>query len=80
MSSNKTAKAKTKAKAKAKTKTKAKNEQCYIVYGTGFNPMKIKGIDARNKLMMQIKNKGFAPKYTATCRSCTRKATLYGRI
>jgi hypothetical protein len=57
-----------------------KRKQCYIVYGHGFNPMKIKGINARNKLITRIKNSGFTPKYVATSRSCTRKATLYNRI
>ena len=73
MPANKTIK-----KTKRTKRTKKIKTHCYIVYGSGFNPMKIKGIDARNKLMTRIKNRGFTPKYVATSRSCTRKATLYG--
>ena len=37
-------------------------ERCYVVYGTQFKPLKIKGFDNRNKLLESLKAKGFKPK------------------
>ena len=41
-----------------------KEDRCYVVYGTKFKPLKIKGLDNKNKLMNKLKLKGFKPKYT----------------
>lgn len=37
-------------------------ERCYVVYGTQFKPLKIKGFENRNKLLESLKAKGFTPK------------------
>ena len=37
-------------------------ERCYVVYGTQFKPLKIKGFDNRNKLLESLKAKCFKPK------------------
>jgi hypothetical protein len=37
-------------------------ERCYVVYGNGFKPLKIKGFSNRNKLLESLKLKGFKPK------------------
>ena len=37
-------------------------ERCYVVYGKGFKPYKIKGFSNRNKLLESLKLKGFTPK------------------
>lgn len=60
-----------------------KNDRCYVVYGTGFNPMKIRTSKSRKGLMTRIKKHGFKPKYSllsATRRSCKKDPTLYNTI
>ena len=37
-------------------------ERCYVVYGTDFKPLKIRGYSNRNKLLDSLKAKGFKPK------------------
>jgi len=37
-------------------------DRCYVVYGKGFKPLKIKGYSNRNKLMESLRLKGFKPK------------------
>ena len=37
-------------------------ERCYVVYGTQFKPLKIKGFENRNKLIESLKVRGFTPK------------------
>jgi hypothetical protein len=37
-------------------------DRCYVVYGTGFKPLKIKGIANKNALLVSLKEKGFKPK------------------
>ena len=37
-------------------------ERCYVVYGNGFKPLKIKGISNRNILIDSLKGMGFSPK------------------
>ena len=36
--------------------------RCYVVYGKGFNPLKIKGSANKTKLLESLKLKGFKPK------------------
>ena len=56
-------------------------DRCYVVYGKGFNPMKICGSEPRKGLMTRIKKRGFKPKYSRlSAKRCTRKATLYNTI
>jgi len=38
--------------------------RCYVVYGSAFKPLKIKGMTNKNKLMEKLKKKGFHPKYS----------------
>ena len=58
-------------------------ERCYIVYGNGFKPLKIKGITNKNKLIDSLKIKGFSPKSSLlNCNSlagkkCKSTPTLY---
>jgi hypothetical protein len=37
-------------------------ERCYVVYGKGFTPLKIRGFENRNKLLESLKIRGFKPK------------------
>lgn len=37
-------------------------ERCYVVYGTGFDPVKIKGMQNRNDLVQLLRTAGFAAK------------------
>ena len=58
-------------------------ERCYVVYGKGFKPVKIKGFENRNKLLESLKVKGFKPKSSLlNCNSqngkkCKTTPTLY---
>ena len=58
-------------------------ERCYVIYGTGFKSLKIKGISNKNKLIDTLKLKGFSPKTSllncnsATGKKCKTTATLY---
>ena len=58
-------------------------ERCYVVYGVGFKPLKIKGISNRNKLIDSLKLKGFSPKSTLlnvdseSGKKCKTIPTLY---
>jgi len=58
-------------------------ERCYVIYGTGFKALKIKGISNKNKLISSLKLKGFSPKFSLlNCNSergkkCKTTATLY---
>jgi hypothetical protein len=62
---------------------KDKTERCYVVHGTGFSPLKIKGMQERNNLMKTLKLKGYKPKFTGlSCKSksgktCKRIPTKY---
>jgi len=58
-------------------------DRCYVVYGTGFNPMKIRGSKPRKGLMTRIKKRGFKPKYSlvsAKKGTCKKKPILYNSI
>lgn len=44
--------------------TQVQKEQCYVVYGNNFKPVKIKGLENKNKLLKTYKKKGFKPKYS----------------
>ena len=58
-------------------------DRCYVVYGTGFKPLKIKGLDNKNDLLASLKKKGFSPKSVQlNCNSnngkkCKTTATAY---
>lgn len=58
-------------------------ERCYVVYGMGFKPLKIKGYSNRNKLIDSLKLKGFKPKSSllncnsANGKKCKTTPTLY---
>ena len=39
-------------------------DKCYVVYGTGFKPLKIKGKGERDKLIKTKKREGYKPKFT----------------
>lgn len=58
-------------------------ERCYVIYGTGFKALKIKGISNKNKLIDTLKLKGFSPKTSllncnsATGKKCKTTPTLY---
>jgi len=53
------------------------NDRCYVVYGSRFNPMKIKGLSEKKALMAKLKKMGFTPKYSLITHKCTRKVTAY---
>ena len=36
--------------------------QCYVIYGANFKPVKIKGLKNKNKLIKTYKMKGLKPK------------------
>jgi hypothetical protein len=58
-------------------------DRCYVVYGKGFKPLKIKGFENRNKLIDSLKIKGFKPKSSllnsnsANGKKCKTTPTLY---
>ena len=58
-------------------------ERCYVVYGKGFNPLKIKGYSNKNKLLESLKVKGFKPKSSllnsnsANGKKCKTTPTFY---
>ena len=58
-------------------------DRCYVVYGKGFKPLKIKGFENRNKLIDSLKLKGFKPKSSllnsnsANGKKCKTTPTLY---
>jgi hypothetical protein len=58
-------------------------ERCYVVYGKGFAPFKIKGYSNKNTLVIKLKLKGFNPKSSLlNCDSysgkkCKTTPTLY---
>ena len=58
-------------------------ERCYVIYGTGFKALKIKGISNKNKLIDSLKMKGFSPKSSLLSSSspsgkkCKITPTLY---
>ena len=62
--------------------TKLQNNQCYVIYGSNFKPVKIKGLENKNKLIKTYKKKGLKPKsirinnekYKKTCK---KKPTKY---
>ena len=68
---------------KKSVKTSALDDRCYVVYGRGFDPLKIKGISNKNKLTDSLKTKGFYPKISLlNCDSkdgkkCRSTPTLY---
>ena len=35
--------------------------RCYVVYGIGFQPLKIKGLSNKNTLVKSLEAKGFHP-------------------
>ena len=57
--------------------------RCYVVYGSKFKPLKIKGFSNRNKLVNLLRIKGLKPKtYLLNCdsqngKSCKTMPTLY---
>lgn len=58
------------------------NNRCYVIYGKGFNPMKLKGHTEKEAFIKRLKAKGFHPSASLLSdrTRCTRKATLYNRI
>jgi hypothetical protein len=58
-------------------------ERCYVIYGNGFKPLKIKGMSNKNKLIETLKLKGFSPKSSLlNCnapsgKKCKTTPTLY---
>jgi hypothetical protein len=58
-------------------------ERCYVVYGKGFKPLKIKGYSNKNKLLVSLKVKGFKPKSSllnsnsANGKKCKTTPTFY---
>lgn len=58
-------------------------ERCYVVYGNGFAPLKIKGYSNKNRLINKLNLKGFNPKSSLlNCNSysgkkCKTTPTLY---
>lgn len=57
-------------------------EQCYVVYGKGIKPLKIKGLDNKNGLVEKLKQQGFKPKYSQLnsiiySKICKTKPTSY---
>ena len=58
-------------------------ERCYVVYGKGFDPFKIKGYSNKNKLINKLNLKGLNPKSSLlNCNSysgkkCKNTPTLY---
>jgi hypothetical protein len=58
-------------------------ERCYVVYGKGFKPLKIKGYSNKNKLLESLKVKGFKPKSSllnsnsANGKKCKTTPTFY---
>lgn len=58
------------------------SDQCYVVYGKGFKPLKIKGLDNKNTLIEKLKKQRFKPKYSQVnniiySKICKTKPTLY---
>ena len=52
---------------------KTNDERCYVIYGKGFVPLKIKGLDNKKKLLSKIKRKGHHPKSARwNCKSAGR--------
>jgi len=39
-------------------------DNLYVIYGEGFRPIQIKGFSNKNKLLENLKKKGFNPKYS----------------
>ena len=58
-------------------------ERCYVIYGNGFKPLKIKGASNKNKLIESLKVKGLSPKSSllncssASGKKCKTTPTLY---
>jgi hypothetical protein len=58
-------------------------ERCYVIYGSGFKALKIKGISNKNMLIEALKLKGFSPKSSLlncnspTGKKCKITPTLY---
>ena len=58
-------------------------DRCYVVYGKGFKPLKIKGFENKNKLIHTLKLKGFNPKSSllncnsANGKKCKTTPTFY---
>ena len=49
-------------------------ERCYVIYGNGFKPLKIRGLANKNKLIDKLKLKGFSPKTSLlNCNSASGK-------
>jgi hypothetical protein len=62
-------------------RTTQKANRCYVVWGKGINPVKIRGSEERNALMGRIKARGYKPHSSLlSAKRCTRKAALYNRI
>ena len=58
-------------------------DRCYVIYGKGFKPLKIKGLTNKNKLINTLKLKGFNPKSSllncnsANGKKCKTTSTFY---
>ena len=58
-------------------------DRCYVVFGTGFKPLKIRGMSNKDSLLESLRQKGFKPKYTLlncdspTGKKCKTTPTLY---
>jgi hypothetical protein len=58
-------------------------ERCYVIYGNGFKPLKIRGMANKNKLIESLKLKGLSPKSSLlnpssiAAKKCKSSPTLY---
>ena len=58
-------------------------ERCYVVYGSGFSPKKIRGLANKNKLVESLKKKGYNPSFSllnpnsASGKKCKTIPTAY---
>jgi len=58
-------------------------DRFYVIYGTGFKALKIKGLTNKNKVVNSLKLKGFSPKTSllnpnsSVAKKCKTTPTLY---
>ena len=58
-------------------------DRCYVVFGIGFKPLKIRGKSNRDDLIESLRKKGFKPKFTLlncdspTGKKCKTTPTMY---
>jgi len=58
-------------------------DRCYVIYGKGFLPIKIKGNSEKKAIIKLMIKNGFSPKYSvlnsksSSSKKCKRVATPY---